>query len=111
MISSLVLLLSQFKNESTRHALQTYFIILFLKRQELTMAHNFLCAIHGNEALAERQFHQLFARFCFGYFSLKNAQLSGHPFEVDTTHIKAIIDSGYCNTRHNTAEKLNVFHA
>ncbi|EFN82317.1 Histone-lysine N-methyltransferase SETMAR, partial [Harpegnathos saltator] len=51
-----------------------------------------------------------FARFRSGDFSLKNAQRSGRPVEVDETHTKAIINSDLHSTTRDIAEKLNVSH-
>ncbi|XP_033178062.1 histone-lysine N-methyltransferase SETMAR-like [Bombus impatiens] len=67
-------------------------------------------AVYGNEALKERQCQNWFAKFRFGNFSLKNAQQSGRPVEVDETHIKAIIDSNRHSTTREIAENLNVSH-
>ena len=46
----------------------------------------------GNEALKDRQCQTWFAKFHSGDFSLKNAQRSGHPVEVNEIHIKATTD-------------------
>ena len=48
-ISCLVSFLFQFKYGRTKRAFQTYFIVLFLKRQE----HIASIAVYGNEALKE----------------------------------------------------------
>ena len=113
MFSSLVLFLSQFKNERTGHALPTHFIVLLPKRQESTkasQAQKKLCAVYGDEALKERQCRNWFERFRSGDFSLKNSQRSGHPVEVDETQTKAIIDSNRHSTTRDIGEKLNVSH-
>ncbi|EFN84366.1 Histone-lysine N-methyltransferase SETMAR, partial [Harpegnathos saltator] len=57
-----------------------------------------------------RQCQNWFARFRSGDFSLKNAQRSGRPVEVDETRIKAIIDSDRHSTTRDIAEKLNLSH-
>ncbi|EFN75091.1 Histone-lysine N-methyltransferase SETMAR, partial [Harpegnathos saltator] len=83
----------------------------FRKGKNASQAHKKLCAVYGNEALKERQCQNWFARFRSGDFSLKNAQRSGRPVEVDETHIEAIIDSDRHNsTTRDIAEKLNVSH-
>lgn len=81
-----------------RHILLYY----FRKGKNASQAHKKLCAVCGNEALKERQCQNWFAKFCSGDISLKNAQRSGRPVEVDETHIKAIIDSD----RHSTTRKI-----
>ncbi|XP_035734900.1 histone-lysine N-methyltransferase SETMAR-like [Vespa mandarinia] len=48
--------------------------------------------------------------FRSGDISLKNAQRSGRPVEVDEVHIKAIIDSDRHSTSRDIVEKLNVPH-
>lgn len=89
-----------------RHILLYY----FRKGKNASQAHKKLCAVYGNEALKERQCQNWFAKFRSGDFSLKNAQRSGRPVEVDETHIKAIIDSDRHSTTREIAEKLNVSH-
>ena len=89
-----------------RHILLYY----FRKGKNASQAHKKLCAVYGNEALKERQCRNWFVRFRSGDFSLKNAQRSGRPIEVDETHIKAIIDSDRHSTTRDIAEKLNVSH-
>ncbi|EFN81530.1 Histone-lysine N-methyltransferase SETMAR, partial [Harpegnathos saltator] len=89
-----------------RHILLYY----FRKGKNASQAHKKLCAVYGNEALKERQCQNWFARFRSGDFSLKNAQRSGRPVEVDETHIKAIIDSDRHRTKRDIAEKLNISH-
>ncbi|EFN76722.1 Histone-lysine N-methyltransferase SETMAR, partial [Harpegnathos saltator] len=80
----------------------------FRKGKNASLAHKKLCAAYGNEALKERQCQNWFARLRSGDFSLKNAQRSGRPVEVDETHPKAIIDSDSHSTTRDIAEKLNV---
>lgn len=63
----------------------------------------------GNEALKKRHCQNCFAEFCSDDFSLKNAQQSDHPVEIDETHIKAIIDSYQCTTC-EIAKELNESH-
>ncbi|EFN85788.1 Histone-lysine N-methyltransferase SETMAR, partial [Harpegnathos saltator] len=82
----------------------------FRKGKNASQAHKKLCAVYGNEALKERQCQNWFARFHSGDFSLKNAQRSVRPVEVDETHITAIIDSDRHSTTRDIAEKLNVSH-
>ncbi|EFN89183.1 Histone-lysine N-methyltransferase SETMAR, partial [Harpegnathos saltator] len=82
----------------------------FRKGKNASQAHKWLCALYGNEALKERQCQNWLARFRSGDFSLKNAQRSGRPVEVDETHIKAIIDSDRHSTTRDIAEKLNLSH-
>ncbi|KOX70315.1 Histone-lysine N-methyltransferase SETMAR [Melipona quadrifasciata] len=89
-----------------RHILLYY----FRKGKNASQAHKKLCAVYGNEALKERQCQNWFAKFRSGDFSLKNAQRSGRPVEVDETHTKAIIDSDRNSTTREIAEKLNVLH-
>lgn len=89
-----------------RHILLYY----YRKGKNASQARKKLCAIYGNETLKERQCQNWFARFRSGDFSLKNAQRSGRPVEVDETHIKAIIDSDRHSTTRDIAEKLNVSH-
>ncbi|XP_073967892.1 histone-lysine N-methyltransferase SETMAR-like [Bombus fervidus] len=89
-----------------RHILLYY----FRKGKNASQAHKKLRAVYGNEALKERQCQNWFAKFRSGDFSLKNAQRSGSPVEVDETHIKAIIDSDRHSTAREIAEKLNVSH-
>ena len=89
-----------------RHILLYY----FRKGKNASQAHKKLCAVYGNEALKERQCRNWFVRFRSGDFSLKNAQRSGRPIEVDETHIKATIDSDRHSTTRDIAEKLNVSH-
>lgn len=73
--------------------------------------HKKLCVVNGNEALKERQYQNFIFKFCSGDFSVKNAQQSGRPVEIDETHIKAIIDSDRHSATCKFAEKLNVSHA
>ena len=87
-----------------RHILLYY----FRKGKNTSQAQKKLCAVY--EALKERQCRNWFVRFRSGDFSLKNAQRSGRPIEVDETHIKAIIDSDRHSTTRDIAEKLNVSH-
>ena len=101
------MILSQFGR--ARRAFQTYFIVLFPKRQE-RIAQKKLCDIYGNEALKERQYQNWFAKFRSGDFLLKNAQRSGSPVKIDEPHTKAIINSDCRSTIRETAEKLNVSH-
>ena len=89
-----------------RHILLYY----FRKGKNASQAHKKLCAVYGNEALKERQCQNWFAKFRSGDFSVKNAQRSGRPVEVDESHIKAIIDSDRHSTTREIAEKLNVSH-
>ncbi|CAK9803068.1 Histone-lysine N-methyltransferase SETMAR [Anthophora quadrimaculata] len=89
-----------------RHILLYY----FRKGKNASQAQKKLCAVYGNEALKERQCQNWFARFRSGDFSLKNAQRSSRPVEVDEIHIKAIIDSDRDSTTRDIAEKLNVSH-
>nr|BAO79485.1 transposase [Campsomeris sp. Cas_Ok01] len=89
-----------------RHILLYY----FRKGKNASQAQKKLCAVYGDEALKERQRRNWFERFRSGDFSLKNAQRSGRPVEVDETHIKAIIDSDRHSTTRDIAEKLNVSH-
>ncbi|KAK1118283.1 hypothetical protein K0M31_015325 [Melipona bicolor] len=89
-----------------RHILLYY----FRKGKNASQAQKKLCAVYGDEALKERQCRNWFERFRSGDFSLKNAQRSGRPVEVDETHIKAIIDSDRHSTTRDIAEKLNVSH-
>nr|BAO79476.1 transposase [Amegilla dulcifera]BAO79481.1 transposase [Amegilla dulcifera]BAO79484.1 transposase [Amegilla dulcifera] len=89
-----------------RHILLYY----FRKGKNASQAHKKLCAVYGNEALKERQCRNWFVRFRSGDFSLKNAQRSGRPVEVDEAHIKTIIDSDYHSIIRDIAEKLNVSH-
>ncbi|CAK9832788.1 Histone-lysine N-methyltransferase SETMAR [Anthophora retusa] len=89
-----------------RHILLYY----FRKGKNASQAQKKLCAVYGNEALKERQCRNWFARFRSGDFSLKNAQRSGRPVEVDETHIKAIIDSDRHSITRDIAEKFNVLH-
>ncbi|KAK1124534.1 hypothetical protein K0M31_006882 [Melipona bicolor] len=86
-----------------RHILLYY----FRKGKNASQAQKKLCAVYGDEALKERQCRNWFERFRSGDFSLKNAQRSGRPVEVDETHIKAIIDSDRHSTTRDIAEKLN----
>ncbi|KAL2727361.1 transposase [Vespula squamosa] len=58
--------LSQYKYGRTRRGFQTYFIILFPKRQERVASTQNLCAVYGNEALNERQGQNWFAKFRSG---------------------------------------------
>ena len=89
-----------------RHILLYY----FRKGKNASQAHKKLCALYGNVALKERQCQNWFAKFRSGDFSVKNAQRSGRPVEVDETHIMAIIDSDRYSTTREIAEKLNVSH-
>ena len=89
-----------------RHILLYY----FRKGRNASQAHKKLYALYGNEALKERQCQNWFAKFRSGDFSLKDAQRSGRPVEVDKTHIMAIIDSDRSSTTREIAEKLNVSH-
>ncbi|CAK9819681.1 Histone-lysine N-methyltransferase SETMAR [Anthophora plagiata] len=89
-----------------RHILLYY----FRKGKNALQARKKLCAVYGNEALKERQCQNWFATFRSGDFSLKNAQRSGRPVEVDEIHIMAIIDSDRHSTTRDIAEKLNVLH-
>ncbi|OAD62854.1 Histone-lysine N-methyltransferase SETMAR [Eufriesea mexicana] len=85
-------------------------LFYFRKGKNASQARKKLCAVYGNEALKERQCQNWFAKFHSGDLSLKNAQQSGRPVEVDETHIKAIIDSDRHSTTREIAEKLNVSH-
>ena len=89
-----------------RHILLYY----FRKGKKASQAHKKLYAVYKNEALKERQCQNWFAKFRSGDFSLKNAQRSGRPIEVDETHIKAIIDTDRHSTTLEITEKLNVSH-
>ncbi|KAK1137994.1 hypothetical protein K0M31_002485 [Melipona bicolor] len=110
-MTSLVLFLSQFKNGKTGRALPTHFVLYYFRKgKNASQAQKKLCAVYGDEALKERQCRNWFERFRSGDFSLKNAQRSGRPVEVDETHIKAIIDSDRHSTTRDIAEKLNVSH-
>ena len=80
----------------------------FRKGMNTSQAHKKSCAVYGNEALKERQYENWFAKFRSANFSLKNAQRSDRPVEVDETRIKAIIDSDRHSTTSEIAEKLNV---
>ncbi|EFN82740.1 Histone-lysine N-methyltransferase SETMAR, partial [Harpegnathos saltator] len=82
----------------------------FRKGKNASQAHKKLCTVYENGALKERQCQNWFARFRSDDFSLKNAQRSSRPVEVDETHIKAIIDSDRHSTTRDIAEKLNVSH-
>ncbi|XP_035721994.1 histone-lysine N-methyltransferase SETMAR-like [Vespa mandarinia] len=85
-------------------------ILLYYFRKERIVSTKEVMAVYGNEALKERQYQNWFTRFRSGDFSLKNAQRSGRPIEVDQIHIKDIIDSDRHSTTHDIAEKLNVSH-
>ncbi|OAD62534.1 Histone-lysine N-methyltransferase SETMAR [Eufriesea mexicana] len=82
----------------------------FRKGKNASQARKKLCAVYGNEALKERLCQNWFAKFHSGDISLKSAQQSGLPVEVDETRIKAIIDSDLHSTTREIAEKLNVSH-
>ncbi|XP_047367610.1 histone-lysine N-methyltransferase SETMAR-like [Vespa velutina] len=89
-----------------RHILLYY----FRKGKIASQAQKKLCAVYENEALKERHCQNWFARFRSGDFSLKNAQRSGRPVEIDEIHIKAIIDSDRHSTTRDIAEKLKISH-
>ncbi|KAK1132027.1 hypothetical protein K0M31_016168 [Melipona bicolor] len=83
-----------------RHILLYY----FRKGKNASQAQKKLCAVYGDEALKERQCRNWFERFRSGDFSLKNAQRSGRPVEVDETHIKAII----VTAQHETLQRSSI---
>ncbi|GIY78721.1 histone-lysine N-methyltransferase SETMAR [Caerostris darwini] len=72
--------------------------------------HKNLGTVYGNEVLEEKYCQNWSAKFCSGDFSLRNAQRSGLPFEVDETHVKVIIDSDHHSTTREIADELNVSH-
>ncbi|KAL2731775.1 Histone-lysine N-methyltransferase SETMAR [Vespula squamosa] len=82
----------------------------FGKGKKALQAHKKLCAVYANEALKERQCQNWFAKFRSDDVSLKNAQRSGRPVEVDEIHIKAIINSIRYGATRKITEKLNRIH-
>lgn len=82
----------------------------FRQSKNASKVYKKLCAEYENEVLTDKQYQNWFAEIRFGDFSLKNAQRSGRPVDVDETHIKVSINSNRHSTTREIAEKLNVSH-
>ena len=71
------------KNENFRHIL----LIYFRKGKNAVQAAKKLRDAYGEEALKDRQYQNQFDKFRSGDFSLKDAERSGRPNEVDDDQV------------------------
>ena len=66
--------------------------------------------VYSEKSLTERLCQNWFARFRSGDFDLKNASRFGHPTEVDSDKIEAMIENNQRSTTRKIAENLNISH-
>ena len=67
-----------------------------------------ICAVCGEGALTDRTCQKWFVKFHAGDFSLDNTSQLIRPVEVDSNHIKALIESNQCYTTLETTNILKI---
>ena len=65
-----------------------------------------ICAVYGEGAVTDPMCQKWFVKFCAGDFSLDDVPQSGRPVEVDSDHIKTLIENNQCYTTQKIADIL-----
>ncbi|XP_076302457.1 histone-lysine N-methyltransferase SETMAR-like [Lasioglossum baleicum] len=72
-----------------------------------TQSANKICAVYGEDAVAERTVPKWFARFEAGNFDLEDQELPGSPSTTDEDTIRTEIEDSPCSTLRQLAGMLN----
>ena len=91
------------KKTHFRHLL--YFA--FRRGQKASEAAREICAVYGEDAIAERTARDWFAKFKNGNFDLEDTPRTGRPTEFDEDHLKTLVKEDGRQTCRELAEKMN----
>ncbi|XP_076765043.1 histone-lysine N-methyltransferase SETMAR-like [Xylocopa sonorina] len=73
-------------------------LFFFRKGKNATQAANKICAVYGEDAVAERTMRKWFPRFKAGNFDLEDQERPGRPSTTDEDMIKTEIENNPCST-------------
>ncbi|KAM0730355.1 Histone-lysine N-methyltransferase SETMAR [Formica fusca] len=89
-----------------RHLMLFY----FQKGKNAVQTAKKICAVYGNDAIAESTVRKWFARFRIGNFDLEDRERSGKPAVVDDDQIVTLIENNPRHTTRDIAEILHISH-
>ncbi|RWR98918.1 Histone-lysine N-methyltransferase SETMAR-like protein, partial [Dinothrombium tinctorium] len=94
------------KNEHFRHLL----LFAFNQGSKAAKAARDICAVYGEDAIAERTARDWYAKFKNGNFDLKDAPRSGRPVEFDEKRLNQLLHENSRQTTRELAEKMECSH-
>ncbi|XP_076765234.1 histone-lysine N-methyltransferase SETMAR-like [Xylocopa sonorina] len=84
-----------------------FMLFFFRKGKNATQAANKICAVYGEDAVAERTMRKWFPRFKAENFDLEDQERPGRPSTTDEDMIKTEIENNPCSTLRQLARMLN----
>ncbi|XP_036357692.1 uncharacterized protein LOC115210875 isoform X1 [Octopus sinensis] len=94
------------KNEHYQHLL----LFAFNQGSKAIKAAHDICAVYGEDAIAERIARDWYAEFKNGNFDLKDTPRSGCPVEVDEERLNQLLHKNSHQTTWEPAEKMECSH-
>ncbi|XP_076302776.1 histone-lysine N-methyltransferase SETMAR-like [Lasioglossum baleicum] len=82
-------------------------LFFFRMGKNATQAANKICAVYGEDAVAERTVRKWFARFKAGNFDLEGQELPGRPSTTGEDMIRTEIENSPCTKLRQLAGMLN----
>ncbi|XP_076302938.1 histone-lysine N-methyltransferase SETMAR-like [Lasioglossum baleicum] len=82
-------------------------LFFFRMGKNATQAANKICAVYGEDAVAERTVRKWFARFKAGNFDHEDEEGPGRPSTTDEDMIRTEIENSPCSTLRQLAGMLN----
>lgn len=81
-------------------------LFVFNQGSKAVKATRDICAMYGEDAIAERTTHDWYAKLKNGNFDLKDEPCSGHPAEFNEEQLNQLLHKNSCQMTQEPEEKM-----